>query len=356
MKVPHRVVSIASRGVGEGQPVLVVAEMSANHGHSFERAIEIIHAAKDAGADAIKLQTYTPDTLTIQCSRPEFQIGTGTIWQGKTLYELYGEAYTPWEWHAALKAEADKLGLLFFSTPFDGSAVDFLQAFDVPAYKVASFELVDIPLIRRVARTQKPVILSTGMATQEEIAEAVAAIREEGNEQIVLLKCNSAYPAPMAEMNLRTIPDMRKRFGVPVGLSDHTLGITAAVAAVALGACLIEKHLALRRADGGPDAVFSLEPPEFAELVRTIRETELALGQVNYDVTAQEAASRVFRRSLFVVEEVHPGEVFTERNVRSIRPGYGLAPKYLEKILGRRAARYIERGTPLSWDLIEPLH
>lgn len=346
-------ISIANRFIGPGHPVYLVAEMSANHGQRFDEAVRIIRAAKEAGADAVKLQTYTPDTLTIDCDRPEFRIGKGTIWEGRNLYQLYAEAFTPWEWQPRLKQEAEALGLHCFSTPFDDTAVDFLEDLQVPAYKIASFELVDLPLIRRVARTGKPVLLSTGMATFGEIKDAVQAIRSEGNEQIILLKCNSAYPAPPEEMNLRTIPDLRRRFGVPVGLSDHTLGIAAAVAAVALGTCIIEKHFTISRSVPGPDSAFSLEPHEFKAMVEGVREVEKALGRVSYEVTEHEQASRVFRRSLFVVADMKAGEVFTLENVRSIRPGYGLAPKHLDEILGRKAARAIARGTPMSWDLVQ---
>lgn len=331
--------------------VYIIAEMSANHGQRYEHAVEIIEAAKIAGADAIKLQTYTPDTITIDSQRPEFLVGKGSLWEGRTLYELYGEAYTPWDWQPKLKQIANDLGLDCFSTPFDFTAVDFLERMNVPAYKIASFELVDLPLIQRVARTGKPLIMSTGMATLEEIDEAVRAFRDAGGEKLALLKCNSAYPAPPEEMNLRTIPDMSERFGVPVGLSDHTLGIAVAVTAVGLGACIIEKHFTLRRADGGPDAAFSLEPEEFKAMVDAVREAERALGKVNYEPTPREMASRTFRRSLFVVQDVRAGEVLTDKNVRSIRPAHGLPPKYLENVLGRRAARDITRGTPLKWDM-----
>lgn len=349
-------ITIRNIKIGAFHRVYIVAEMSANHRQNYDEAVRIIHAIKAAGADAVKIQTYTPDTLTIDCDRPEFQIGKGTIWEGKTLYRLYGEAYMPWDWQPRLQAVADQIGLHFFSTPFDFSAVDFLESMNVPAYKIASFELVDLPLIRKVARTGKPVILSTGMGTVQEIEEAVQAIRGEGNEQIVLLKCNSAYPAPLEEMNLRTIPDMMQRFGVPVGLSDHTLGISAAVAAVALGACMIEKHFTLRRADGGPDAAFSLEPHEFKEMVTAVREAEKALGGVSYSVGEHEEASRVFRRSLFVVEDMKAGDLFTDHNIRSIRPGHGLPPKYLDQVLGRRATRDIARGTPLERGMVEGLN
>lgn len=343
---------ISGRKIAAGQPTYIIAEMSANHGHSFDQAVEIIRAAKAAGADAVKLQTYTPDTITIDCGNEYFQIGKGTIWEGKNLYQLYGEAYTPWDWQPKLKAVADELGLNCFSSPFDFSAVDFLETMKVPAYKIASFELVDLPLIRRVAATGKPVIMSTGMASLAEIDEAVRAFRDASGKELALLKCTSAYPSSPDEMDLRTIPHLSEAFGVPVGLSDHTLGISVPVAAVALGACIIEKHLTLRRSDGGPDAAFSLEPQEFKDMVEAVRIAERALGRVNYEVTEKEKASRVFRRSLFVVEDMKAGETFTEKNVRSIRPGYGLPPKHYSETLGRQATQAISKGTPLSWDLV----
>ena len=327
----------------------MIAEMSANHNQDFDRAIRIIEAAKEAGADAVKLQTYTPDTLTIDCDNKYFHIGEGTIWEGRNLYDLYSEAYTPWDWQPKLKKISNDLGLELFSTPFDHTAVDFLEEIGVPAYKIASFEIVDLPLIRRVAQTGKPIIMSTGMATLAEIDEAVRTVREAGATQIVLLKCTSAYPAPPEEMNLRTIPHLAEAFGVPVGLSDHTLGIAVPVAAVALGACIVEKHFTLSRDVPGPDSAFSLEPHEFKAMVEAIRVAEKALGEVRYEVTEREQASRVFRRSLFVVQDVEAGEVFTEKNVRSIRPGYGLHTRYLDEVMGRRAARDVERGMPLSW-------
>ncbi len=343
---------IAGREVGAGRPVYVVAEMSANHGREFDRAVEILRAARRAGADAVKLQTYTADTLTLNCDREWFRIGEGTVWAGRTLHDLYGEAYTPWEWQPRLKEIAEGLGLQLFSSPFDPTAVEFLERMEVPAYKVASFEIVDLPLVRRMARTGKPIIMSTGMASLEEIGEAVKAVREEGNEQLALLKCTSAYPAPPEEMNLRAIPFLRETFGVPVGLSDHTLGVAVPVAAVALGAAIVEKHLTLSRQDPGPDSSFSLEPEEFGEMVAAIRTTEAALGRAELAVGEREAASRPFRRSLFVVADVRAGEPFTADNVRSIRPGNGLAPKHLEEVLAARAARDIARGTPLSWPLV----
>lgn len=313
----------------------------------------MIKSAKEAGADAVKLQTYTPDTLTIDCDNEYFRIGTGTIWEGKNLYSLYKEAYTPWEWQPELKKIANDLGMDLFSTPFDATSVDFLESMEVPAYKVASFEIVDIPLIRKIAQTGKPVIISTGMASVAEIADAVQTVRDEGNDQIALLKCTSAYPALPEEMNLRTIPHLSRMFDLPVGLSDHTLGTTIPVAAVALGACIVEKHFTLSRKIPGPDSAFSLEPQEFRAMVDAIRETEKALGTVSYKITEHEKASRVFRRSLFVVKDIKKGEKFTQENIRSIRPGYGLEPKHLPKIMEKTARKNIKRGMPLNWNVIE---
>ncbi len=344
--------NIAGRVLGPGHPVYVVSELSANHNQDFDQAVRIIHAAKEAGADAVKLQTYTADTITLQSDRAQFRIDAGTLWDGRILYDLYREAYTPWEWQPKLKKVADDLGLDLFSSPFDVTAVDFLEEMGVPAYKLASFELVDIPLIRKMAATGKPLIMSTGMATVEEIDEALMAARKAGATQIALLKCTSAYPAPPDEMNLRTIPEMARRFEVPVGLSDHTMGITAPVAAVALGACIIEKHITLSRALKGPDSEFSLEPDEFRQMVEAVRCAEQALGRVQFGPSPRESGSRVFRRSLFVVEDVKQGETFTSRNVRSIRPAHGLHPRHLPEVLGQRAACDIGRGTPLSWELV----
>lgn len=345
-------INIGKRPIGASHPVYVIAEVSANHHQDFNQAVKIIHAAKEAGADAVKLQTYTPDTMTIACDRPEFRI-QGTIWNGRSLHDLYGEAYTPWDWQPKLNDIANGLGLDLFSSPFDASAVDFLEAMEVPAYKVASFELVDIPLIEKIARTGKPMILSTGMATPEEVKEAVDVARAAGARQIALLKCTSAYPAPPEEMNLRTIPELSRQFDVPVGLSDHTMGVTVPVAAVSLGACIIEKHLTLSRSDPGPDSAFSLEPHEFKEMVEAVRITEKALGDVQFGASRGEVPSRAFRRSLFVVEDVKVGEQFTASNVRSIRPGNGLHTRHLREILGRSATRDISRGTPLTWDAVE---
>lgn len=345
-------IKIGERWIGECQPVYVIAELSANHHQSFEQALALIRAAKEAGADAVKLQTYTADTITIASDREEFRIGGGTIWDGRTLHELYREAYTPWDWQPKLKRAAEELGMDLFSSPFDSSAVDFLEKMEVPAYKVASCELVDIPLIQKMASTGKPLIMSTGMAGIEEIEEAVEAARKAGAGQIALLKCTSAYPAPPEEMNLLTLPELSRRFGLPVGLSDHTTTVAVPVAAVALGACILEKHITLSRSVPGPDSAFSLQPREFKEMVDAVRSAEKALGTVHFGAGEKEASSRIFRRSLFVVQNVRRGEILTAENVRSIRPGHGLHTRHLQEILGRHATRDIERGTPLTWDLV----
>ncbi|MGH9463437.1 MAG: pseudaminic acid synthase [Vicinamibacteria bacterium] len=344
-------VKISGRVIGPGHPTYIVAELSANHNQSLAEAIELVKLAKEAGADAVKLQTYRPDTITIDCDTEYFRI-KGTPWAGRTLYELYAEACTPWDWHPRLNELADQLDLHLFSSPFDHSAVRFLEKMNVPAYKVASFENIDLPLLRCVAKTGKPVILSTGMATLAEIDEAVRTIREAGGKEVALLKCVSAYPALPEEMNLRTIQSLAEVFGVPAGLSDHTLGISVPVAAVALGASIIEKHFTKTRAVSGPDSAFSLEPQEFRAMVDAIRTAEKAIGEVTYGVSAREKESRALRRSLFVVRNMAAGEVFNEDNVRSIRPGHGLHPRYLEKVLGRRATRDVARGTPLDWELV----
>lgn len=343
---------IGNRNIGPGEPCYVVAELSANHGQRFEQAVALVRAMKAAGADAVKLQTYTAESLTIDSRREPFVVKGGTLWDGRTLYGLYQEAAMPWEWQPKLQALAHELGLECFSSPFDAAAVDFLERLAVPAHKIASFELIDLPLLRRVAATGKPLILSTGMATVDEIDEALATLRAADSGPVMLLKCTSAYPAPFDEMHLRTIPDMARRFGVPIGLSDHTPGHTVAVAAVALGACLVEKHFTLSRAEPGPDSAFSMEPAEFRAMVDAIRQAEQALGRVNYSVSAKEAASRSLRRSLFVVRDVKAGERLTGENVRCIRPGQGLHPRHLERVLEGRAARDIEAGTPLAWPLV----
>jgi pseudaminic acid synthase len=345
-------IEIEGRRVGRGSPVYCIAELSANHNQNFDQAVRIVHAAKDAGADAVKLQTYTADTITIRSDKEYFRIKGGTLWDGRVLHDLYQQAFTPWEWQPKLREIAGQLGMHLFSSAFDDTAVDFLEKMNVPAHKVASFELVDIGLIKKMARTGKPLIMSTGMASEEEISEAVDAARGAGATQIALLKCTSAYPAPPEEANLLTIPALEKRFACPVGLSDHTMGTAAPVVAVALGACIIEKHLCLRRSDGGPDGAFSLEPEEFKAMVDAARTAQKAVGSVQFSSGPQEANSRQFRRSLFVVEDIKKGELFTEKNVRSIRPANGLHPRHLEEVLGKRAACDVERGTPMTWTLL----
>lgn len=342
-------IKINGRRIGQGYPVYVVAELSANHHHKLQAALRLMDEAKKAGADAVKIQTYTPDTLTLNCKNKYFKIGGGTLWDGKTLYDLYQDAHTPWEWHGKLKKHAQKLGLDFFSSPFDLSAVAFLESMKVSAYKVASFEIVDISLIEAIAKTGKPIIFSTGMATEKEISEALQAARKNGATQIALLKCTSAYPAPAKEMNLKTLSHMARRFRVPVGLSDHTLGISAPVVAVTLGASIIEKHLTLSRKTRGPDSAFSLEPQEFTSMVTNIRSAQAAMGEISYGASAHEKASKAFRRSLFAVENILRGERFTTKNIRSIRPAHGLPPKYFKKILGKKCLVNLKFGTPLQW-------
>ncbi len=344
---------IDRREVGHGSPVFIVAELSGNHGGRIAHAKRIIDAAAKAGADAVKLQTYTPDTITIDSDRPEFVIKSrNKAWRGKTLHQLYGEATTPWAWHKELFAHAKKRGLICFSTPFDQTAVTFLEKLNTPVHKVASFEVVDIPLLEAVGKTKKPVIISRGMSTLKELALAVKTLKKFGTKDIVILQCISAYPAEANEMHLANIPDLRKRFGVMTGLSDHSQSNDVAVAATALGACVIEKHLTLQRKDGGPDAAFSLEPREFAALVRSVREVEVAVGKPSYTLGKREKENLIFRKSLFVVEDIKKGERFTPKNVRSIRPGNGMAPKFYRSILGKRATRDIKRATPLSKKLV----
>lgn len=347
----HTPFLIGTRAVGAGQPVYLVAELSANHGGRYEEAARLIEAAADAGADAVKVQTYTPDTMTLDAPQECFTI-RGSIWGGRKLHELYAEAQMPWSWHEPLQEVAGRRGLDFFSTPFDASAVDFLESLGVPAHKVASFEIVDIPLLRRIGATGKPVVMSTGMATPAEVDEAVATLRET-QTPLVLLKCTSAYPAPADSMNLRAIPHLAERYGIGVGLSDHTLDLAVPVAAVALGACLIEKHFTLSRQQPGPDSAFSLEPHEFRAMVDAVRTAEQSLGVATPELARSEDAMRAFRRSLFAVESIRAGEAFTEVNVRSIRPAGGLHPRHLGDVVGRRATRDIERGTALDWTLVE---
>jgi pseudaminic acid synthase len=345
-------IRIQNRLISDKAPVFIVAELSANHLRDFRLAVKTIRAIKKTGADAVKLQTYTPDTITIDSKNEYFRIKQGTLWDGQTLYNLYKKAYTPWQWQPKLKAIAEDLGLICFSTPLDKTAVDFLQSLHVPAYKIASFEITDIPLIEYVASKNKPIIISTGIAKRSDIKEAVAACRRMGNNQIILLKCTSIYPTPLEEVNLRMIPKLEKDFKCIVGISDHTLGNSVSIAAVALGARLIEKHFILDRKLKSPDAVFSLEPEEFKSLVQSVREVEKALGDEKYRITEKIKRARELVRSLFVVEDIKKGGIFTQENVRSIRPGDGLAPKYLKDILGKRAKRDIKRGTPLKWDMV----
>jgi len=334
------------------ESVFIIAEISANHNQDIEIAKTMIREAKKAGADAVKLQTYTVDTITLDCDNEYFQIKQGTIWDGTTLYKLYKEAYTPWEWHKELMEVAKQEGIICFSSPFDKTAVDFLEELDVPAYKIASFEITDIPLIEYVASKGKPVIISTGIATIQEIQEAVETCKKVGNNNVILLKCTSCYPAPLEEINLRTIPNLSETFSVISGLSDHTLGISVPVAAVALGAKVIEKHFILDRNMGGPDAAFSLNINEFAEMVNSIRDIEKALGKVNYTLSDKSLKNREFSRSLFIGEDVKKGDVITEKNVRSIRPGYGMKPKYLEQIIGKKFKEDYKKGTPMKWGFI----
>lgn len=333
--------------------VYIVAELSANHGHDIQIAKNTIKAIKEAGADAVKLQTYTADTITIDCDNEYFQIKQGTLWDGTTLYKLYQEAYTPWEWHRELFEYGEEIGITIFSSPFDKTAVDLLESLNTPAYKVASFEITDIPLIRYMASKQKSMIISTGIASIGEIKEAVDACKGEGNYDITLLKCTSSYPAPYEEINLLTIPNMKDTFGVKVGLSDHTMGSTVALGAVALGARFIEKHVILDRSIGGPDASFSMEIDEFKEMVNEIRNLEKALGRVNYDLNEKTLNNRTFSRSLFFTEDIKQGEIITEENMRSIRPGYGMHPRHYEEILGKKITKDIKKGTPVEWSHIE---
>lgn len=351
-------ITINGREIGQNEPVYIIAELSANHNGDLDRAFKIIDAAHESGADAIKIQTYTADTLTIDCDREDFLVKEGTLWAGRTLYDLYEEAHTPWEWQPKLKEYAENLGMDLFSTAYDETSVDFLEELNVPAYKIASFELVDIPLLKKIAKLNKPMIMSTGMATLEEIEDAVNTVRAEGNEQIVLLKCTSAYPASSEDMNLNTIPDMIEKFKCPVGLSDHSLDPNVPLAAVKLGACIVEKHFTLSRDDPGPDSAFSLEPEELTAMIKGIRSGKLGelddviLGEVHYGPSKKEKSSIQFRRSLYVVSDIAEGEEFTNENVRPIRPGNGLPPKEIENVIGKKAKCDIERGTALSWDFI----
>lgn len=344
-------IEIAGRKIGPAHPPYVICELSGNHNGSLDRALTMVDAAADTGCDAIKIQTYTADTITMDVDRPEFRIHGG-LWDGRSLYELYQEAHTPYEWHAALFERARRRGVTIFSSPFDETAVDLLAGLEAPAYKIASFEVVDLPLIRYAASKGRPLIISTGMANLAEMQAARSAALESGAPGVVLLHCVSSYPAVTEDANVRTIPDMAQRFGCPIGLSDHTMGTAASVAAVALGASVIEKHFTLARADGGPDAAFSLEPAEFKALVDDTRAAWTALGRAHYDVLGSEGTSLLFRRSLYVTADVNAGEALTRANVRSIRPGNGLPPAHLPEVLGRAAARDLKRGEPLAWDML----
>lgn len=345
---------IAGKPIGRNHPPFVIAEMSGNHNQSLERALEIVEAAAKTGAHALKIQTYTPDTMTLDLDEREFHISDSkSLWAGTSLYKLYGEAYTPWEWHKPIFERARELGIIAFSTPFDDTAVDFLESLDVPCYKIASFENTDLPLIRRVAATGKPLIISTGMATVAELDETVRAAREGGCNDLILLKCTSTYPATAANTNILTIPHLRELFGCEVGLSDHTMGVGVSVASVALGAAVVEKHFTLSRADGGVDSTFSMEPAEMAQLVVETERAWQALGQVSYGPTAAETKSLQFRRSLYVVQDIKAGDVLTRENVRAIRPGLGLPTKFFDVLLGKRIVRDVKRGTPVRWELLE---
>jgi N-acetylneuraminate synthase len=343
---------IDNRKIGPGHPPFIVAEISSNHNQFLDRALRLVELAARAGVDAVKLQTARPETITLDHDGPDFRIKGGP-WDGYTLFELYKEAQTPWEWHQPLFQKGRDLGVTVFSSPFDEDAVDFLESLGAPAYKIASFEAVDLGLIAKAARTGKPLIISTGMADKQEIGEALDTARGSGGGGVILLHCISAYPTPPEEANLATISDLKTSFGVPVGLSDHSLGVAIPIAGVALGACFIEKHFTLNRQDGGLDAAFSLEPPELEQLVQGARTAWEGMGKVNYERTKGEQDSAVFRRSLYAVEDVSKGELFTHRNVRSIRPGYGLAPKHLPNVIGRMAKQDIVRGTALTWDLLD---
>ncbi len=349
----NKEIKIGSHIISETSPTFIIAEMSANHLQDFDRAVAIIKAAKDAGADAIKLQTYTPDTITLDSDNACFQITQGTIWDGTTLHKLYQTAYTPWEWHSDLKKIAEEMGLVFFSSPFDLTSIDFLEKLDVPVYKIASFEATDIPFIRKIARIGKPIIMSTGISYLEDLELALRTCREEGNENVILLKCTSAYPAPYEDINLNTIPSMKGVFDCLVGLSDHTMGNAVASAGVALGAKVVEKHLTLSRADGGADAAFSMEPAEFKEMADNIRMIEKALGKVTYELTDKQKKSREHSRSLFIAKDMKAGEVFTPDNLRSVRPSCGLHTKYYEELLGKKVRKDVKMGTPMSWELVD---
>lgn len=353
MKRNQEQMNIADFNICEKSKTFIIAELSGNHLKNFDLTVKTLEAMKSSGADAVKVQTFTPDTITIDSRAESFVVRKGSPWDGKSLYEIYGETYMPWEWQKEIKEIAEKLGLIFFSSPFDKTAVDFLEKLDVPAYKIASLEITDIPLIEYVASKKKPVIISTGIAKLSEIDEAVEACRRVGNDKIALLKCTTTYPAPLEETNLLTMPNMGDVFGTIVGLSDHTLGISVPIAAVSLGAKIVEKHFILDRSLGGNDSSFSLQPNEFGEMVKSIRDVEQALGTVTYEISDKTKKSRQFARSLFVVTDIAKGDEITEDNVRSIRPGTGLAPRYLPELLGKKIRKDTVKGTPLKWDLID---
>lgn len=346
------VFKIGNKEIGDNNPTFIIAELSANHMNDFDIAVKTIEAIAESGADAVKFQTFTPDTITLNCDNEYFHIKQGTVWDGQLLYALYEDAYMPWDWQPKLKKIAEDLGLIVFSSPFDKTSVDFLEDMDVPAYKIASFEITDIPLIKYVASKNKPIIISTGIAEKEDIELAIETCLKEGNDKIAILKCTSSYPAPYEEINLKTINDMEKKFNTTVGLSDHTLGDEIAIAAVTLGAKIIEKHFILDKKLGGPDCEFSMEPQEFKKMVTAIRNTEKALGTVSYNLSDKTRKNREFSRSLFVVKNIKKGELITEENVRSVRPGFGLHPKYLEEVLGKKAKKDLEKGTPFKRDFV----
>lgn len=344
---------INNKLIGQNNSTFIVAELSGNHLQNYDLAVKTIKAMKESGANAVKLQTYTPDSMTIEVNNKYFRINNKSLWDGQTLYQLYKKAYTPWDWQPKLKKIAEQIGLVFFSTPFDKTAVDFLERLKVPIYKISSFEICDIPLIEYVASKHKPIIISTGIASLREIKDAIDACLSMGNKQIALLKCTSAYPAPFEEMNLKTIPDLEKKFKAVIGISDHTRGISVSIAAVSLGAKIVEKHFILDRKLGGPDSAFSMEPNEFKLMVKSVREVEQALGRVNYVLSNKVKRNRIFSRSLFVVKNIKKGDEFTENNIRSIRPGFGISPKFIYEILGKKANSDISKGTPVKWDFVQ---
>lgn len=342
---------IGNHFISQNSKPYIIGELSANHSGSLNQAKEVMHAISEAGADAVKLQTYTPDTLTIKCNEKPFIVGNNSIWRNRTLYDLYKEAHTPWEWHEELFSLASNLKINCFSTPFDNTSVDFLEKFDPPAYKIASFEMHDLPLIKYVASKNRPIIMSTGMATLTEISESVDTIKNNKNS-LALLKCTSAYPSPPEEMNLKTIPHLHETFKLPIGLSDHTLGITTPIAAVSLGACIIEKHVTIDRKISGPDSKFSLEPHEFKQMIASVNEAYASLGIIDYGISKSEKTNQCFRRSLFITKDINKGDTFTQSNVKSIRPGYGLAPKYLNTVIGKKSSGTFVKGTPFNWDML----